>query len=142
MDSAARFRRLVHPRMRWLISLVIVLLSPMQGRAADSAVAEVRAIKVTVLSTMLAEKGLGEWGFAALVEVDGRRILFDTGAHTDVVLKNAELEVDTLIKNADLNLGRTKTVGELGVASAQVYQGMASAALSGMNTLAAQTLAE
>lgn len=60
----------------------------------------------------------------------------------DVVLKNAELEVDTLIKNADLNLGRTKTVGELGVASAQVYQGMASAALSGMNTLAAQTLAE
>lgn len=95
MDSAARFRRLVHPRMRWLISLVIVLLAPMQGRAADSAVAEVRAIKVTVLSTMLAEKGLGEWGFAALVEVDGRRILFDTGAHTDVVLKNAAaLKID------------------------------------------------
>lgn len=60
----------------------------------------------------------------------------------DVVQKNASLEVDTLIKNADLNLQRSKVVGELGVSSAQVYQGMASAALSGMNTLAAQTLAE
>src|SRR5688572_14962195 len=38
---------------------------------------------------------LGEWGFAALVEVDGHRILFDTGMHTDVVLKNARtLNVD------------------------------------------------
>jgi len=61
---------------------------------------------------------------------------------SDVVLENAKLEVDTLIKNADLNLGRSKNVAELGVASAQVYQGMASAALSGMNSLVAQTLAE
>lgn len=60
----------------------------------------------------------------------------------DVIQKNATLEVDTLIKNAELNLGRTKTVGDLGVASAGVYQGMASAALSGMNSLVAQTLAE
>jgi len=50
----------------------------------------VRALKITVLSTMLADGDeLGEWGFAALVEVDGHRLLFDTGAHTDVVLKNA-----------------------------------------------------
>ena len=61
---------------------------------------------------------------------------------SDVVLENAKLEVETLLKNADLNLGRTKTVGELGVASAQVYQGMAGAALSGMNTLVSQSLAE
>lgn len=51
----------------------------------------VQSVKVTVLSTMLADGDeLGEWGFAALVEVDGRRILFDTGEHTDVVLKNAK----------------------------------------------------
>jgi 7,8-dihydropterin-6-yl-methyl-4-(beta-D-ribofuranosyl)aminobenzene 5'-phosphate synthase len=51
----------------------------------------VRTLKVTVLSTMLADgKELGEWGFAALVEVDGHRILFDTGAKTDVVLKNVQ----------------------------------------------------
>jgi 7,8-dihydropterin-6-yl-methyl-4-(beta-D-ribofuranosyl)aminobenzene 5'-phosphate synthase len=50
----------------------------------------VKTLKITVLSTMLADgKELGEWGFAALVEADGRRILFDTGQHTDVVLKNA-----------------------------------------------------
>jgi 7,8-dihydropterin-6-yl-methyl-4-(beta-D-ribofuranosyl)aminobenzene 5'-phosphate synthase len=49
----------------------------------------VKSLKVTILSTMLAERGLGEWGFAALVEADGHRILFDTGMHADVVLKNA-----------------------------------------------------
>jgi 7,8-dihydropterin-6-yl-methyl-4-(beta-D-ribofuranosyl)aminobenzene 5'-phosphate synthase len=50
----------------------------------------VHALKITILSTMLADgPGFGEWGFSALVEVDGHRILFDTGAHPDVVLKNA-----------------------------------------------------
>ena len=37
---------------------------------------------------MLADEGFGEWGFAALVEVDGRRILFDTGANDDTVQRN------------------------------------------------------
>ena len=32
-------------------------------------------MKVTILSTMLADEGIGEWGFSALVEADGRRIL-------------------------------------------------------------------
>ena len=53
--------------------------------------AQVRALKITVLSTMLADGDeLGEWGFAALVEADGRKILFDTGAKTDVVQKNLQ----------------------------------------------------
>jgi 7,8-dihydropterin-6-yl-methyl-4-(beta-D-ribofuranosyl)aminobenzene 5'-phosphate synthase len=53
-------------------------------------------VRVVVLSTMLAEiKGVGEWGFGALVEVDGRRILFDTGKFPDTVLRNSrELGVD------------------------------------------------
>ena len=55
----------------------------------------VRAVKVVVLSTMLADAGIGEWGFAALVEADAHRILFDTGARPDTVLKNArELGID------------------------------------------------
>jgi 7,8-dihydropterin-6-yl-methyl-4-(beta-D-ribofuranosyl)aminobenzene 5'-phosphate synthase len=61
--------------------------------AAERAVGRglVRELKITILSTMLADGDeLGEWGFAALVEVDGRKILFDTGARTDVVLKNAQ----------------------------------------------------
>jgi len=49
------------------------------------------AVQVTVLSTMLAEsRGIGEWGFAALLEVDGRRFLIDTGARPETVLRNSE----------------------------------------------------
>lgn len=55
----------------------------------------VEKLKIQVLSTMLADRGIGEWGFAAIVEADGRRILFDTGARPDTVLQNArELRVD------------------------------------------------
>ena len=40
-------------------------------------------------------EGIGEWGFAALVEADGRRWLMDTGARPETVLRNAaELGVD------------------------------------------------
>lgn len=56
---------------------------------------QVHALKITILSTMLADEGIGEWGFAALVEADGRKILFDTGARPNTVLQNArELKVD------------------------------------------------
>jgi 7,8-dihydropterin-6-yl-methyl-4-(beta-D-ribofuranosyl)aminobenzene 5'-phosphate synthase len=51
---------------------------------------QVESLKITILSTMLAEEGIGEWGFAALVEADGHRILFDTGNYPDTVLRNAD----------------------------------------------------
>src|SRR5437868_2421546 len=55
----------------------------------------VGSLRILVLSTMLADEGIGEWGFAALVEVDGKRILFDTGARPETVLRNArELKID------------------------------------------------
>jgi 7,8-dihydropterin-6-yl-methyl-4-(beta-D-ribofuranosyl)aminobenzene 5'-phosphate synthase len=55
----------------------------------------VSSLRIVVLSTMLADDGIGEWGFAALVEADGRQILFDTGAHPRTVLDNAkELGLD------------------------------------------------
>src|SRR5271156_5660356 len=57
--------------------------------------AQVKTLKVTILSTMLADDGIGEWGFAALVEADGHRVLVDTGARPQTVLQNArELGVD------------------------------------------------
>lgn len=66
--------------------------SPSQARKT------VQSLRVQVLSTMLvgnSNAGIGEWGFAAIVEVDGQRILFDTGARSDTVLKNVkELNVD------------------------------------------------
>src|SRR5258708_267376 len=54
------------------------------------------ALNVVVLSTMLADtKGVGEWGFSALVEADGHRLLFDTGARPETVLRNVrELGID------------------------------------------------
>jgi 7,8-dihydropterin-6-yl-methyl-4-(beta-D-ribofuranosyl)aminobenzene 5'-phosphate synthase len=59
--------------------------------------AQIRALKITVLSTMLVGDtvGLGEWGFSALVEADGRRILLDTGNHPETVLQNVrDLNID------------------------------------------------
>ena len=65
------------------------------GQATPERPARVQALKIQILSTMLADDGIGEWGFAAIVEVDGRRILFDTGARPGTVLENArELKVD------------------------------------------------
>lgn len=66
--------------------------APAQTRAPDTraAASRVSTLRVIVLSTQLADAGLGEWGFAALVDADGHRILFDTGAHPDTVLKNVQ----------------------------------------------------
>ena len=56
---------------------------------------DVSSLKITTLSTMLADRGIGEWGYSALVEVDGKKILFDTGNKPETVLKNAkELGID------------------------------------------------
>ncbi|KPF79671.1 MBL fold metallo-hydrolase [Novosphingobium sp. AAP93] len=81
--------------MAWTL-LLLAALTGTAARAASGAGHQAQAVKVTTLSTMLADyEGLGEWGYAALVEVDGRRVLFDTGANPDVVLKNTEaLHID------------------------------------------------
>lgn len=63
-------------------------------------------------------------------------------SEAEIILKNTQLEVETLIKNAEMNVQRARVVAELGVSSAKVYEGMAGAALSGMNTLVSQSLAE
>jgi 7,8-dihydropterin-6-yl-methyl-4-(beta-D-ribofuranosyl)aminobenzene 5'-phosphate synthase len=69
--------------------LALLFLAGTSARA-DEPLAQVRELKITILSTMLADgRELGEWGFAAIVDVDGHRILFDTGAREDLVLKNA-----------------------------------------------------
>ena len=68
-----------------------------QAPAATKPTAQIQTLKITVLSTMLVgeTKGMGEWGFSALVEADGHRILVDTGARPETVLNNArELNVD------------------------------------------------
>ena len=71
-----------------------VLAGPQTSAASDPTVAE--AASVTILSSNLASGStVGEWGLSALVEVDGRCVLFDTGRYPDTVLRNArELDVD------------------------------------------------
>jgi 7,8-dihydropterin-6-yl-methyl-4-(beta-D-ribofuranosyl)aminobenzene 5'-phosphate synthase len=59
-----------------------------QTPGGELARAQVKQLKVTILSTMLADEGIGEWGFAALVEADGHRLLVDTGGRPDTVLSN------------------------------------------------------
>ncbi len=76
------------------VALALVAFAKVAA-AAPSAQPQVKSLRVTVLSANLAERGIGEWGFSALVEVDGKRLLFDTGNHPDTVLRNAlENEVD------------------------------------------------
>jgi 7,8-dihydropterin-6-yl-methyl-4-(beta-D-ribofuranosyl)aminobenzene 5'-phosphate synthase len=63
----------------------------------DEASAEVHSLKITLLSTMLVGDhiGIGEWGFSALIEADGHRVLLDTGGHPETVLQNArDLNID------------------------------------------------
>lgn len=82
--------------MRKFVSMLsVVLLLPMAGAPAQSQPARAKSVYIKILSTMLADDGIGEWGFAALVEVDGKRILFDTGARPETVLQNArEMRID------------------------------------------------
>lgn len=73
-------------RALFIIMSMLLWLNPATsalGNTADNA-------KVTILSTNLSDGGIGEWGFAALAQVDGRCILFDTGLHPDTVIRNAE----------------------------------------------------
>ena len=57
--------------------------------AQQNSKTQVKSLSIKILSTMLAEDGIGEWGFSALVDVDGRQFLFDAGRYPETVLKNA-----------------------------------------------------
>jgi 7,8-dihydropterin-6-yl-methyl-4-(beta-D-ribofuranosyl)aminobenzene 5'-phosphate synthase len=95
-------------RGRWmtrcrLVALAGVALLATRGAPAVPAPAAnaphpVQALRITALVTNLAgdrERGDGEWGYSALVEVDGQKVLYDTGASPDSVLRNARaLKID------------------------------------------------
>jgi 7,8-dihydropterin-6-yl-methyl-4-(beta-D-ribofuranosyl)aminobenzene 5'-phosphate synthase len=75
-------------RLQWFLAVLVAVLCGTGAAAAATA----RNVKVTVLSTMVAGDpggGIGEWGFAALLEVDGRRLLIDAGGRPETVLHNA-----------------------------------------------------
>jgi len=72
-----------------LVLVAYLGTAPLLG-AGPGGPTPVHAAKITILSTMLADQGLGEWGFSALVEADGKRLLFDTGAEPDTVIHNLQ----------------------------------------------------
>jgi regulator of RNase E activity RraB len=55
-----------------------------------------------------------------------------------VIIENARLSVSTALSIASQNLERSKATAQLGTSSAQVYSQVASAAMSGINTLVSQ----
>ena len=77
-----------------VLGVLCAFLVPAVVTAEEPAV--VSDLKVTTLSTMLTElRGVGEWGYSALIEADGYTVLFDTGERPETVLKNArELGID------------------------------------------------
>lgn len=88
---------------RLAITIAIFFLAAVGSAQSNSSnsparpAAQIRTLKVTLLSTMLVGDitGIGEWGFSALVDADGHRVLLDTGSHPDTVLNNArDLQID------------------------------------------------
>lgn len=64
---------------------------------AHEAARSADALEITVLSTMLSDaidddaySSFGEWGFSSLVEIGESKLLYDTGYHPDLVLRNSE----------------------------------------------------
>jgi 7,8-dihydropterin-6-yl-methyl-4-(beta-D-ribofuranosyl)aminobenzene 5'-phosphate synthase len=119
-------------------ALAITVLFGVTDAAAQTKASghRVSKLEIKILSTMLADQGFGEWGFAALVEVDGKRILFDTGANEDTVLRNLQplgvdlADVDTVIlshNHDDHTTGllalRRQTMGRSPAALSKVYAG-------------------
>ena len=57
---------------RFLLGIITIMLGFSYGQTID--------LKITILSTMVADYDyLGEWGFSAIIESDGHKLLFDTG---------------------------------------------------------------
>jgi predicted metal-dependent RNase len=103
MHKVSHFRLIYVSAILIALSLpnVSVQLAEAQNTPAASVQhthTQIHALKVTLLSTMLvgSTTGLGEWGFSALIEAHGHRVLLDTGAHPDTVLQNAQdLKIDS-----------------------------------------------
>lgn len=68
------------------VLLILVSLAPNPANAAPA------AAQVTVLYDAFGKASdlQRDWGYSALVEYDGKRILFDTGNNPDVLAKNAQ----------------------------------------------------
>jgi 7,8-dihydropterin-6-yl-methyl-4-(beta-D-ribofuranosyl)aminobenzene 5'-phosphate synthase len=79
--------------LRWFAILTAMTFGCCAAFGAGPANSQAHTVKITVLVTNLGGdpyEGDGEWGYSALVEVDGHKILYDTGLSADLVLRNAK----------------------------------------------------
>jgi 7,8-dihydropterin-6-yl-methyl-4-(beta-D-ribofuranosyl)aminobenzene 5'-phosphate synthase len=77
--------------------IIALLLLPMISFGQNP---KIKDFKITILSTMLSDFHTGEWGFSAMIEADGKRILFDAGSRENTVLQNAK-ELNINLDNID-----------------------------------------
>ncbi len=77
--------------------IIALLFLPMISYGQNS---KIKDFKITILSTMLSDFHTGEWGFSAMIEVDGERILFDAGSRENTVVQNAK-ELNINLDNID-----------------------------------------
>ena len=89
MASTARIAALLSAAGA-VAALAIASAAPVGQATPPPKPGVIRNVEVRILSTMLADEGIGEWGFSALIEADGHRLLFDTGAHPDTVSRNLQ----------------------------------------------------
>ena len=89
----------------FLLLLLLAFNSAIAQELLKTNAHKVSTLKITTLSTMLANKGIGEWGYSALIESEGNKILFDTGAGPETVLQNAQtLGIDlSVVENVFLS---------------------------------------
>ena len=87
----------------WVVSYCVALLV-LGGSAAHasaaSATVDSAKVQITVLYDAFSETSAmqRDWGYAALVEYGGKRILFDTGNNADILEKNAKAKGIDLAK--------------------------------------------
>src|SRR5713101_828331 len=73
----------------WTVSHLLLVAFMLDQPARVEPAPPITTARVVILSTMLSDDFIGEWGFSALVQANGRQVLFDTGAKPDTVLQNA-----------------------------------------------------
>ena len=109
--------RILHIAAALLVA-ILMCSTPAEAAGGVKASHEARTLKITVLVTNVAgdpRLGDGEWGYSALVEVDGHKILYDTGASSDMVLNNAKaLHIDlSAVEDVVLSHNHADHVGGL-----------------------------
>jgi len=98
-----RYRMRLANEAAILLAGYMALVCAPDADSEDIQVAD--SVEVTILSSNSANtRTVGEWGFSALVEVNGHYVLFDTGNYADTVLWNAAAPKVNLSRATDVVL--------------------------------------